>query len=110
MSSLPSYERNSLPFHLASSPASAAAVAEIQIGEPALHYAELTLREARAGRSGEALQAHTQWVAFLDLATWPAALAANVDPCTVVRIRFPGPGLGPPKAAAIRVLRGPASD
>ena len=55
----------------------------------ALYYAELTTRGPSAGRTGEALQAQTRWIAFEDLATWPAALAANIDPRDVVRLRFP---------------------
>lgn len=71
-----------------------------------LHYAELTLREPSVGCAGEALQAHTQWVAFRDIATWPAALAASVDPASVVRIRFPDAGVTPPKGAKVRILAG----
>ncbi len=54
-----------------------------------LYYAELTTRGASVGRTGELLEAQTRWVAFEDLATWPAALAASVDPRDVVRLRFP---------------------
>ena len=55
----------------------------------ALYYAELTTRGPSVGRTGELLEAQTRWVAFEDLATWPAALAANIDPRDVVRLRFP---------------------
>lgn len=71
---------------------------------PSLHYAELTTRGPIAGRTGEVLHARTRWVAFEDLATWPAALAANVDPCDVVRIRFPSDTRKRPTGVDVEVL------
>ena len=69
-----------------------------------LHYAELTLRGQCIGRSGEVLQAHTRWVAFEDLTTWPAALAANVDPRDVVRVRFPNDSAKRPAGVEVEVF------
>lgn len=77
-----------------------------------LHYAELTTRGSTAGRGGEVLQARTRWVAFEDLSTWPAALAANVDPRDVVRIRFPSDTSKRPSGvdAAVFVIPDPGSE
>ena len=69
-----------------------------------LHYAELTMRGQCIGRSGEVLQAHTRWVAFEDLAAWPAALAANVDPRDVVRVRFPNDSTKRPAGVEVEVF------
>jgi hypothetical protein len=79
---------------------------------PSLHYAELTTKCAIVGCNGEILQARTRWVAFEDLATWPAALAASVDPRDVVRIRFPSDTRKRPAGvdAEVFVLPGPGSE
>lgn len=71
----------------------------------ALYYAELTTRGPAVGRTGELLEAQTRWVAFEDLATWPAALAANIDPRDVVRLRFPNDSSSRPAGVDARVLR-----
>jgi hypothetical protein len=75
-----------------------------------LHYAELTTRGAVVGRAGEVLHAKTRWVAFEDLASWPAALAANVDPRTVVRIRFPTDAVKRPGGVDVELFVLPASE
>lgn len=72
---------------------------------PCLHYAELTLRGAAVGRAGEILEAQTRWVAFEDLRSWPTALADNVDPRDVVRIRFPSDATKRPAGVPVEVFR-----
>lgn len=78
----------------------------VQLQSPArpLYYAELTTRGASVGRTGELLEAQTRWVAFEDLATWPAALAANVDPRDVVRLRFPNDCSKRPAGVDVEVM------
>jgi hypothetical protein len=74
------------------------------IAVPLLHYAELTVRGPAVGRSGEILEALTRWVAFEDLGTWPTALADNLDPRDVVRIRFPTDSTKRPAGVSVEVL------
>lgn len=74
---------------------------------PALHYAELTTRGPAVGKSGELLEAQTRWIAFEDLSTWPTALAANVDPRDVIRVRFPSDSSSRPAGVDAQVLRTP---